>query len=136
MTEYDRWKLAEPPEPENLVECVQCHCNVERDACVLIDGDFVCEDCLADYCIAHAERYAEDYIAIQDDYAQYVAQHYATLDERKALVLYALDKLKTDDNPPTVLLNFMDGLPDCRYDYLLGRSNDYAEFVRCEHGNY
>ena len=136
MTEYDRWKLAEPPEPENPVECVQCHCNVERDACVLIDGDFVCEDCLADYCIAHADRYAEDYIATQDDYAQYVAQHYATLDERKALVLYALDKLKADDNPPAALLDFIAGLPACRHDYLLGPSNDYAEFVRCEHGNY
>lgn len=133
MTDYDHWKLAEPPEAEHPVECAQCHYNVERSACVLIDGDWVCEDCLADYCIAHADRYAEDYIAMQDDYAQHVAQHYATLDERKALVLYALDKLKADDNPPAALLDFIAGLPDCRHDYLLGHSNDYAEFVRCNH---
>lgn len=135
MTDYDRWKLAEPPEPENPIECVQCHYNVERDECVLIGSDWVCEDCLADYCIAHADRYAENYIAMQDDYAQYVTQHYATLDECKALVLYALGKLKTDDNPPASLLDLVDGLPDCRHDYLLEHSNGYAEFVRCSNGS-
>lgn len=136
MTDYDHWKLAEPPEPENPVECAQCHCNVECSSCVLIGNDLVCEDCLADYCLTHADRYAEDYIATQDDYAQYVTQHYATLDERKALILYALDKLKTDSNPPSALLDFMEGLADCcQHDYLAEHSNDYAEFVRCEYGS-
>ena len=133
MTDYDRWKLAEPPEPEHPVECAQCHYNVERDNCVLIDNDWVCEDCLANYCIAHADQYAEEYIEMQDDYAPYVAYHYATLDERKALVLYALDKLKTDNNPPAALLDFVAALPDCQHDYLLEHSNDYADFVRCNH---
>lgn len=133
MTDYDRWKLAEPPEPKNPVECAQCHCTVERNGCVQIGKDWVCEDCLTDYCLAHADRYAEDYIDAQDDYAQYVACHYATLGERKALILYALDKLKSDSNPPDILQEFNDGLPDCQYDYLLGHSNDYADFVRCNY---
>jgi hypothetical protein len=95
----------------------------------------VCEDCLSDYCISHADRYAEDYIATQNDYAKYVVYHYTTLKERQALILYALDKLKTDSTPPSALLDFMEGLADCQHDYLAERSNDYAEFVRCRYGS-
>lgn len=46
---YDDWKTALPDEPEPVAKCSCCECNLyEGDYLYMVDGDYLCEDCLND----------------------------------------------------------------------------------------